>query len=102
MLFCKSSTTNKNLEERSKELFLKTEGIMEMYFRKSGYTAKDIFEDIDAETGALLGASVDFYNDAKNFTLEYSRAIDEIRENIEMLRKENKELREILEKRLGH
>ena len=81
-----------NLEEKTAEVLRGTEKLVEVAYKASGRSVMDLFGNLDAETGACVGAAMTVYNGAKDLAVMQAKAMDLIITNFEELEKMNREL----------
>lgn len=72
------------------------EELINATFRASGASALDLFGDLDAETGAIVGGLMTVYKSTKDLAVTQARVLDQMDCQLKKLRSENEEMREIM------
>lgn len=90
----------KSMEKKTMELIKKSENVVEDLYKATGRPVMDLLR-FDAKTGAAIGGCMEVYKESKEYLLDWANVIDrtqedlkEIKEIVELLRRQNERLEE--------
>ena len=94
-------TNGCSLKERTEKLTKGIEELAELAMKSSGYSMMTMLRDLDEDSGAVIGKTMELYNESLEFVVQYAEAMDnmmtnqlELKELVKELRNQNEQLRE--------
>ena len=78
-----------SLEKQTEEVMKECEKVMNVTYKASGVSIMDLMDGLDADSGAILGGVMTLYRKSKNLALTQAKAMDEMQNSFDELKKMN-------------
>lgn len=81
-----------SLEKQTEEILKECEKVMDVAYKASGVSIMDAMDSLDAESGAILGATMTLYKKSKNLVLTQAKVMDKMQNSFDELKEMNKKM----------